>query len=168
MWGTCIYNSAHCRPVSDLGQIQRNTVNVTETPLLALPCLLVSCQQLEWGLIYHSPQGTVLHIVLCISSLLPSVTGYETGSWAVVVHTINLSTLEAEAGGSEFKAILVYIVSSRTAKASEKPCLKQTNKKQPTNQPTKQEVITDTRVLTSRLWDLISYDVSVDCQSDRY
>lgn len=41
----------------------------------------------------------------------------------MAVHTFNPSTLEAEAGGPEFEASLVYIVSSRTAKAAEKPCL---------------------------------------------
>jgi hypothetical protein len=35
-------------------------------------------------------------------------------------HVFNLSTQEAEAGGSAFKASLVYIVSSRTARATQK------------------------------------------------
>jgi hypothetical protein len=40
-------------------------------------------------------------------------------SWAVVAHTFNPSTWEAEAGGFlEFKASLVYRVSSRTARAT--------------------------------------------------
>ena len=41
-------------------------------------------------------------------------------SWAVVVQTFNLSTWEAEAGGSlssEFKASLVYKENSRTVRA---------------------------------------------------
>ncbi len=35
----------------------------------------------------------------------------------MVMHTFNLSTLEALAGGSEFEARLIYKVSSRTARA---------------------------------------------------
>jgi hypothetical protein len=35
-----------------------------------------------------------------------------------VVHTFNLSTWEAEAGGSKFEASLVYKVSSRRAKTT--------------------------------------------------
>jgi hypothetical protein len=48
----------------------------------------------------------------------------------VVAHAFNPSTWEAEAGRFEFKASLVYKVSSGTARATEKPCLKnkQTNK----------------------------------------
>ena len=42
----------------------------------------------------------------------------------MVVHTFNPSTCEAEAGRSEFEASLVYRVSSKTARATEKPCLK--------------------------------------------
>jgi hypothetical protein len=34
--------------------------------------------------------------------------------WVMVMHTFNLSTLEALAGGSEFEARLIYKVSSRT------------------------------------------------------
>jgi hypothetical protein len=50
--------------------------------------------------------------------------------WAVVVHAFNPSTWEAEAGGFlEFAAILVYRVSSRTARATQRnPVSKQTNK----------------------------------------
>ena len=47
------------------------------------------------------------------------------------VHAFNPSTQEAEAGRSlEFEASLIYKASSRTARATEKPCLKnkQTNK----------------------------------------
>ena len=51
-------------------------------------------------------------------------------SWAVVVHTFNLSAQEAEAGGPlfcEFKASLVYKVSSRTDSiATGKHCLEKT------------------------------------------
>jgi hypothetical protein len=48
----------------------------------------------------------------------------------MVAHTFNPSTREAEAGGfREFEASLVYKVSSRTARATEKPCLKNKNKK---------------------------------------
>jgi hypothetical protein len=36
------------------------------------------------------------------------------------VNAFNLSTQEAEAGGSEFVASLVYIVSSRTARATQR------------------------------------------------
>ena len=48
----------------------------------------------------------------------------------VAAHAFNPSTWEAEAGRFEFKASLVYKVSSGTARATEKPCLKnkQTNK----------------------------------------
>jgi hypothetical protein len=38
----------------------------------------------------------------------------------VVAHAFDPSTWEAEAGGFEFKASLVYRVSSRTAKATER------------------------------------------------
>jgi hypothetical protein len=50
----------------------------------------------------------------------------------VVAHTFNSSTREGGRGRPEFKASLVYRVSFRTARATEKPCLikqKQTNKK---------------------------------------
>jgi hypothetical protein len=54
----------------------------------------------------------------------------------VVAHAFNPSTREAEAGISEFKASLVYRVSSRTARATHRETLsrktkqnKQTNKK---------------------------------------
>jgi hypothetical protein len=41
--------------------------------------------------------------------------------WAVVAHAFNPSTWEAEAGGSsEFEASLVYRVSSRTARATQR------------------------------------------------
>jgi hypothetical protein len=39
----------------------------------------------------------------------------------VVAHTFNLSTQEAERQISEFKASLIYRVSSRTARTTEKP-----------------------------------------------
>jgi hypothetical protein len=54
-------------------------------------------------------------------------------SWAVVAHAFNPSTQEAEAGGfSEFEASLVYKVSSRTAKATQRnPVSKQNKTKQP-------------------------------------
>jgi hypothetical protein len=50
--------------------------------------------------------------------------------WAVVAHTFNPSTWEAEAGGLLFEASLIYRVSSRTARATKRnPVLqKQTNK----------------------------------------
>jgi hypothetical protein len=45
----------------------------------------------------------------------------------MVTHAFDPSTWEAEAGRFEFKASLVYKVSSRTARAiTEKPCLKKT------------------------------------------
>ena len=44
-------------------------------------------------------------------------------SWAVVVHAFNPSTWEAEASGFEFEASLVYRVSSRTARATQRNCL---------------------------------------------
>ena len=56
-------------------------------------------------------------------------------SWAVVAHAFNPSTKEAEVGSQEdlceIEASLVYRVSSRTAKTTErnKPCLGKTNKK---------------------------------------
>jgi hypothetical protein len=46
-----------------------------------------------------------------------------------MVRNFNPSTQEAEAGGSEFEASLVYRVSSRTARATEKPCLKKKKSK---------------------------------------
>jgi hypothetical protein len=52
----------------------------------------------------------------------------------VVVHAFNPSTQEAEAGRSEFEASLVYRVSSRIARATQKTPVSN----QPTNQPTKQ------------------------------
>jgi hypothetical protein len=45
-------------------------------------------------------------------------------SQAVVAHAFNPSTWEAEAGGFLSSRPLVYRVSSRTAKATQKPCLK--------------------------------------------
>lgn len=56
-------------------------------------------------------------------------------SQVVVVHAFNLSTLEAEAGGStEFKASLVYRTSSKIAWATQRnPLLKTKNKKQKTD-----------------------------------
>jgi hypothetical protein len=48
----------------------------------------------------------------------------------MVAHTFNPSTWEAEAGRFlEFEASLVYRVSSRTARAAEKPCLEKPKKK---------------------------------------
>jgi hypothetical protein len=38
----------------------------------------------------------------------------------MVVHTFNPSTWEAETGGSEFETSLVYRVSSRTARATQR------------------------------------------------
>jgi hypothetical protein len=47
----------------------------------------------------------------------------------VVAHAFNLSTWEAEAGGFELEASLVYRVSSRTARATQRnPVLKKTKK----------------------------------------
>ena len=40
--------------------------------------------------------------------------------WAVVAHAFNPITWEAEAGISEFEASLVYRVSSRTARATQR------------------------------------------------
>jgi hypothetical protein len=56
----------------------------------------------------------------------------------VVVHTFNPSTWEAEAGGF---LSLVYRVSSRTARATQKPCLE----KPKTNQPNKQTKTNQTK-----------------------
>ena len=44
-----------------------------------------------------------------------------------VVHTFNPSSWGAEAGKSEFEASLVYRASPRTARVTEKCCLKKTN-----------------------------------------
>jgi hypothetical protein len=45
-----------------------------------------------------------------------------------MLHTFNASTWEAEAAGSEFEASLVYRVSSRTARATQRnPVLKKKN-----------------------------------------
>ena len=41
-------------------------------------------------------------------------------SWAVVVHAFNPNTREAKGGSFKFEASLVYRVSSRTAKATQK------------------------------------------------
>jgi hypothetical protein len=47
----------------------------------------------------------------------------------VVVHAFNPSTREAEAGGFEFEVSLVYKVSSRTARATQRnPVSKNQNK----------------------------------------
>jgi len=46
----------------------------------------------------------------------------------VVAHAFNSSTQDAEADGSEFEASLVYRVSSRSARATQKPRVKKTNK----------------------------------------
>jgi hypothetical protein len=55
----------------------------------------------------------------------------KTTSWAVVAHVFNPSTWEAEVGGSqEFEASLVYRVSSRTARATQRnPVSKNQNQK---------------------------------------
>jgi len=46
----------------------------------------------------------------------------------MVVHAINASTQEVEAGGSEFKASLICRVTARTVSGySEKPCLRKPN-----------------------------------------
>ena len=56
---------------------------------------------------------------------------------AVVAHAFNPSTWEAEAGGSEFEASLVYRVSSRTARVIQRnPVSKKTKTK--TKKQTKQ------------------------------
>jgi hypothetical protein len=48
----------------------------------------------------------------------------------VVAHTFNPRTQEAEAGGSQFKASLVYRVGSRTARATQRnPVWKNQNKR---------------------------------------
>jgi hypothetical protein len=48
----------------------------------------------------------------------------------VVAHALNPSTWEAEAGGFEFETSLVYRVSSRTARATQRnPVLKQNKTK---------------------------------------
>ena len=45
--------------------------------------------------------------------------------WAMEVHAPNSSTREVEVGGAlEIETSLVYTVSSRTARATERPCLK--------------------------------------------
>ena len=52
----------------------------------------------------------------------------------VAAQAFDPSTQEAEAGGSEFEVSLVYRVSSRTARATQEPCVKKTK----TNNPTRQ------------------------------
>jgi hypothetical protein len=53
----------------------------------------------------------------------------------VVAHTFNPSTREAEAGGSlEFKASLVYKVSSRTARATQRNPVSNKTKQNKTKQ----------------------------------
>jgi hypothetical protein len=55
----------------------------------------------------------------------------------MVAHAFNPSTQEAEAGGSEFKASLVYRVSSRIARDTQKnPVSKKKNKQTKPNQKT--------------------------------
>ena len=53
-----------------------------------------------------------------------------------MAHTLNPSTWEAEAGGFEFEVSLVYRVSSRTARATQRNPVskKQTNKRKPKRQ----------------------------------
>jgi hypothetical protein len=59
----------------------------------------------------------------------------------MVAHSFNPSTREAEAGEFEFKASLVYKVSSRTARATQRnPVLKQNKTKQHNNNNNKSEV----------------------------
>jgi hypothetical protein len=61
-------------------------------------------------------------------------------SAGVVAHAFNPSTREAEAGGSEFKASLVYKVSSRTARAIQRnPVSKNQKKKKDTRKGPKKE-----------------------------
>ena len=62
-------------------------------------------------------------------------------SWAVVVHAFNPSSWEAEAGGSlEFAASLVYRVSSRTARATQRNrVLKNQKKKKKKKQQQQQQ-----------------------------
>jgi hypothetical protein len=59
----------------------------------------------------------------------------------VVPHAFNLSTWKAEAGGiSEFEASLVYRVSSRTARATQRnPVSKNKTKNQNQTKPKKQQ-----------------------------
>ena len=47
----------------------------------------------------------------------------------MAAHTFNPSTWEAEAGGSEFKASLVYRVSSRTGQATQRNLVSQKKKR---------------------------------------
>jgi hypothetical protein len=50
-----------------------------------------------------------------------------------VAHAFNPSTREAEAGGFEFEASLVYKVSARTAKATQRNPVSKKTKKQKKN-----------------------------------
>ena len=51
----------------------------------------------------------------------------------MVAHAFNPSTWEAEAGGSEFEASLVYRVSSRTARATQRNPVSKNRKKKNCN-----------------------------------
>lgn len=64
--------------------------------------------------------------------------GWDKKGYVVVALSFNSNTWEAET--SEFKASMLYRESSKTARAAEKPCLKQPNQTKPksnTNQPKK-------------------------------
>lgn len=50
-------------------------------------------------------------------------------------HTFNHITLEAETGRSELKASLIYIMSPRTARATDKPYLRKNKKIKKKNAP---------------------------------
>jgi hypothetical protein len=81
---------------------------------------------------------TVEAILGCIQIELRPYLKSISQSPGVVAHTFNPSTREAERQASEFEASLVYKVSSRTARATQRnPVSKKKKKKKPKNQKNK-------------------------------
>ena len=96
-------------------------VHKSFTPLIPVQRWTAICE-------FQASQGYAVD--LCVSNKIR-----EKGQEEVVVHALDLSTWEAEAGGSlEFKASLTYRGSSRTARATQRNPDPKT-----TNQPRKEE-----------------------------
>ena len=72
----------------------------------------------------------------------------------MVVHAFNPSTWEAEGGGFEFKASLVYRVSSRTATAAQKSPVskKKKNKKKQSTPPQNKQTNKQTNKKRNVIW----------------
>jgi hypothetical protein len=62
-----------------------------------------------------------------------------------VAHAFNPSTWEAQAGGFEFKASLIYKVSSRTARAIQRNPISKKKKQKQKQKKTKKECLTNTK-----------------------